>query len=76
MTQEEFKNCKNFDYFGFVYPLDLKDGGRYTHVQTVYDKSDNKYYDIVCDDQMNFYYMIHFPHGVVVEVNGGIMYDV
>lgn len=75
MTKEEFKTTKHFEFWGFVKPLDPQKGGRYTHVQTVYDKTDCKYYDILCDDQMNFYYFLHFPHGVVVKMEGGVIYD-
>lgn len=75
MSKQEFLQSKYFDHWGFVKPLDIYKGGRYTHVSTVYSVNDDKYFDIICDEQMNFYYMIHFPHGIVVNLEGGIMYD-
>lgn len=66
MTKEEFIKSKHFDHWGFIPPLDCSKGGRYTHVTRV--QQDNNIYDILCDYDMNFYYCLAFPHGVVVDL--------
>lgn len=68
MTADEFLKTKHFNYFGFVSPLDLKKGGRYTYVTRVYKEDEDRYYDIVCDDNMNFYYCLSFIDGLVIEI--------
>lgn len=68
MTAEEFTKTKHFYNYGFVPPLDITKGGRYTHVTTCYCDNDDRYYEIVCDDNMNFYYCLAFPDGIVVEL--------
>lgn len=68
MTAEEFTKTKHFNYFGFVLPLDTSKGGRYTHVLNTYCDTDDCYYEIVADDNMNFYYCLAFPEGTVVEL--------
>ena len=68
MTPDVFATTKHFNYFGYVPPLDLTKGGRYTHVTTDYCEADDNFYDIVCDDNMNFYFVQAFPDGVVIEL--------
>lgn len=68
MTRNEFLTTKHFSRFGFVPPLDLNKGGRYTHVMNDYSDTDDRNYEIVCDDNMNFYYCVSFPEAIVVEL--------
>lgn len=68
MTRDVFATTKHFNNFGYVPPLNLNQGGRYTHVINAYSDTDDRYYDIVCDDNMNFYFVQDFPEGVVIEI--------
>ena len=68
MTRNEFLTTKHFNSYGYVPPLDLNKGGRYTHVINAYSDTDDTYYEIVCDDNMNFYYCVSFPDDIVVEL--------
>ena len=68
MTADIFINCKHFPYWGFIPPLDLTNGGRYTHITTCRTDTNNdkNLYDIVSDDNMNFFYIKHFKNNPIV----------
>lgn len=55
MTKEEFLQTKHFESFGFVPLFNVSKGGRYTHLCTCLCNHDGIYYDILIDEQYNFY---------------------